>query len=264
VHEGYADLSGRRLWYRDSGGSGATLVLLHARSGSSLFWEKQFPAFTAAGLRVVAYDRVGHGRSTLQGGEAGTAAGDLAALADHLRLERFHLLGSAAGGIVATDFALSFPQRLRSLVVANSIVGVQDEAYVALGKRLRPAPQFDALPEHFRELGPQYRAADAAGEARWIELEHASTPQTPLTVKQGLRNRITFALLETIRTPTLLLTGDADLYTPPAVLQLFAARIRHAEIVLVENCGHSAYWEQPEIFNRAVLKFLGTDPIFLQ
>src|SRR4051812_3926086 len=207
MQEQYAELEGRRLWYRDSGGSGPALVLLHARSGSSLFWEKQLPAFTAAGLRVIAHDRIGHGRSSLSSGaKPGTGAGDVEALANHLKLERFHLLGTAAGGIVATDCALSFPQRLRSLVIANSIVGVQDEDYIALGKRLRPAPSFDALPEHFRELGPQYRAANAVGEARWIELEHASQPQTPLTVKQGMRNRVTFKALESIRTPTLLLT----------------------------------------------------------
>jgi len=257
MHEGYAELPGRRLWCRDSGGGGPALVLLHARSGSSLFWEKQFPVFAGAGLRVVAYDRVGHGRSTLNpGGDAGTAADDLERLAVHLGLERFHLLGTAAGGIVATDYALSFSKRIRSLVIANSIVGVQDEDYVALGKRLRPAPQFDALPEHFRELGPQYRAADPQGEARWIELEHASRPKTPLGAKQGMRNRVTFSSLESIRAPVLLLTGDADLYTPPAVLDLFKTRIAHAQTLIVENCGHSAYWEQPEIFNRAVLEFL--------
>jgi len=257
MHEGYAELGDRRLWYRDSGGEGATLVLLHARSGSSLFWEKQFPAFTSAGLRVVAYDRVGHGRSTLgSGAKPGTQADDLEQLATRLGLERFHLLGTAAGGIAATDYALSFPGRLRSLVIANSIVGVQDEDYVAMGKRLRPAPSFDALPEHFRELGPQYRAANPQGEARWIELEHASQPHTPLTVKQGMRNRITFSSLESIRLPVLLLTGDADLYTPPAVLDLFKARIKHAQSIVLQHCGHSAYWEQPELFNRVVLEFL--------
>jgi pimeloyl-ACP methyl ester carboxylesterase len=71
-----------------------------------------------------------------------------------------------------------------------------------------------------------------------------------------MRNRITYAALETIRLPTLLLTGDADLYMPPSVLRLFAARIRGCESVVIAECGHSAYWEQPELFNRAVLGFL--------
>ena len=73
---------------------------------------------------------------------------------------------------------------------------------------------------------------------------------------QPTRNKITFAALETIQTPTLLLTGDADLYTPPSVLRLFAARFPNCESVVVPECGHSAFWEQPEIFNRAVLDFI--------
>jgi pimeloyl-ACP methyl ester carboxylesterase len=70
------------------------------------------------------------------------------------------------------------------------------------------------------------------------------------------RNRVTFAALETLKVPTLLLTGDADLYTPPPVLQLVASRIRGAESLVVDGAGHSAYWEQPEAFNRAVLDFI--------
>jgi pimeloyl-ACP methyl ester carboxylesterase len=52
------------------------------------------------------------------------------------------------------------------------------------------------------------------------------------------------------------MTGDADLYTPPSVLKLFTDRIRHAQSVVFPECGHSAYWEQPERFNREVLEFL--------
>src|SRR5438552_4134012 len=74
---------------------------------------------------------------------------------------------------------------------------------------------------------------------------------------QATRNRLSFPLLETIRVPTLLLTGDADLYTPPPVLELFAARIRDSVSRVLHGAGHSAYWEQPEVFNREVLAFLG-------
>ena len=71
-----------------------------------------------------------------------------------------------------------------------------------------------------------------------------------------MRSRLTFSSLEGIKLPTLLLTGDADLYAPPAVLRLFAARIKNSESVIVPEAGHSAYWEQPEIFNRTVLSFI--------
>ena len=71
-----------------------------------------------------------------------------------------------------------------------------------------------------------------------------------------MRNRVTFSLLEGIKVPTLLITGDADLYSPPAVLRMFSARIKNSESVVVPEAGHSAYWEQPEIFNRTVLAFI--------
>jgi pimeloyl-ACP methyl ester carboxylesterase len=255
--EGLADLPGVRIWYADTGGDGPAVVLMHAATGSCRVWEHQVPAFTRAGFRVVAYDRLGWGRSVIDasGAQPGTAAGDLHALMDHLRLDRAHLVGTAAGGFGALDFALSFPRRLRSLVVANSIGGVQDEAYLALGRRLRP-PQFDALPPELRELGPSYRAADPDGTRRWIELERLSRPEGPRAPAQEMRNRITFARLEGLDVPTLLLTGGADLYTPPPVLAMFAARIPAAESVIVPEAGHSAYWEAPEAFNRAVLDFL--------
>lgn len=251
-----AALRDRDLWYEDSGGSGVAIVFLHSASGSSLIWEPQRSAVPAAGFRFVAYDRVGAGRSLLHpGAEPGTAADDLEALTRHLGLARFHLLGTAAGGIVALDYALAFPDRLRSLVVANSIGGLQDEEYLALGRRLRPSPQFDALLLELRELGPSYRAVNAEGVARWLDVAKRSQAAVPLPTPQAFRTRLTFAGLESIRTPTLLMTGDADLYCPPSVLRLFAARIRNAETLVVPETGHSAYWEQPAMFNRAILEF---------
>ncbi len=247
----FAELEGLRLWYRDSGGTGVPVIFLHAASGSSEMWEHQLPPFVAAGYRFIAYDRRGHARSVAMGGAGrGSLAGDLELLVKHLNLDRFHLVGTAAGGGAAFDYALSFPQRLRSLVIANSLAGVTDPDYVAMGRRLRPSPQFEALPVEFRELGPSYRAANPDGVARWIGLAKSGRQTAePL-------NRITFSALETIKVPVLLITGDADLYTPPPILKMFAERIRGTSALIVPECGHSAYWEQPEIFNRAVLDFV--------
>lgn|SRR3989441_3099571 len=226
---------------QDSGGAGTPVVFLHAATGHSAMWEHQFPAFTAAGYRCIAFDRSAEG----------FASDQLEALASKLALPRFHLVGTAAGAIIAVDYALSHAQRLRSLVLANTIVGVQDAGYLEMSQRLRPSPQFDKLPADFRELGPSYRAANAEGTKRWNALAKAK-PRVSYT----MRNRITYAALETIKVPTLLLTGDADLYMPPSVLRLFAARIRGCESVVIPECGHSAYWEQPERFNRSVLELL--------
>jgi pimeloyl-ACP methyl ester carboxylesterase len=249
----HANLPGVRIWYEDTGGKAVPVVLVHAGTGSTAMWVHQIPAFAEAGYRVVAYDRRGHGRTALL--EQVNAADDLHRLMDHLAIERFHLVGTAAGGIVSFDFALSFPQRLRSLVIANSIGGAQDEDYLELQRRLRPKPQFDALPVELRELGPAYRAANPEGVQRWKELEHTSRPGGVASLPKTT-NRISFALLETLKVPTLLLTGDADLYTPPPVARIFAKNIKNAELLVIPECGHSAYWEQPALFNRAVLAFI--------
>jgi pimeloyl-ACP methyl ester carboxylesterase len=256
---GLADLpTGARIWYSDTGGSGAPVVFLHAATGSSQVWEHQIPVFKANGFRVVTYDRRGFGRTVIDpaGIQPGTGSEDLLALVDHLRVDRFHIVGTAAGGIVALDFAVSFPQRLRSLVLANSIGGVQDPEYLELGNKLRPAPQFNALPPEFRELSPSYRAVNPRGTERWKELERTNRSPGPPPPAQTMKSHMTFSTLERIKLPTLLLTGDADLYAPPAVLRLFAARIAGSESVVVPEAGHSAYWEQPEIFNRTVLAFI--------
>jgi pimeloyl-ACP methyl ester carboxylesterase len=258
VHEAYAELPGARIFYIDTGGNGVPVVFLHAATGSSRVWEYQIPAFTAAGYRVVAFDRRGWGRTVVDpaGPQPSTGADDLRGLLDRLGVDRVHLVSTAAGAFVALDFALSFPQRVRSLVIANTIGGVQDADFLELGRRLRP-PQFDALPPEFRELGPAYRAANAEGTRRWMDLEKISRPEGPRAPAQPMRNRVTFSLLESIKLPTLLLTGGADLYAPPAVMALFVARIRGSESLVVPDAGHSTYWEQPEIFNRAVLNFIG-------
>jgi pimeloyl-ACP methyl ester carboxylesterase len=254
--ESYVEVPGARLFYIDTGGSGVPVVFLHAATGSSRVWEYQIPAVTAAGYRVIAFDRRGWGRTVIENqAQPGTAADDLRALLDKLGLPRVHLAGTAAGGFVALDFALSYPDRLRSLVVANSIGGVQDADYVELGNRIRP-PQFASLPPEFRELGPSYRAANAAGTKRWMDLEKISRPPGPPAAAQPLKNRMSFALLESIKTPALLLTGGADLYAPPPLMQMFAQRIKGSETLVIPEAGHSSYWEQPEVFNRALLEFL--------
>ncbi len=257
AREAYADLPGVRIWFKDSGGSGVPAVFLHAGSGSSQVWEHQIPAFTAAGYRFIAYDRRGWGRSVIDpsGAQPGTASDDLHGLMDYLGVDRFHLVATAAGGSIAMDYAVSFPQRLLSLVIANNVGRVEDEEYLELVSSLRP-PQYPDLPVWFRELGPLYRAANPEGTRRWMELESRSRPEGPLLATQPLRNRLTSSLLERIEIPTLLIAGGADLSAPPPLQRFYTARIRNVESLIVPNAGHSTYWEQPEIFNRAVLEFI--------
>jgi pimeloyl-ACP methyl ester carboxylesterase len=218
----------------------------------------QLPAFTAAGFRCISYDRRGWGRSRpdLTGKQPGYVGDDLHGLADHLGLDRFHLVATAAGGIGALDYALAHSERVRSLVVANSIGGVQDPEYLEVQHRLRP-PEIQALPVELRELGPSYRGINPEGTRRWIAIEHASRPEGTHGPAQPLRQPMTYARLETMRVPVLVLVGEADLLSPPALMRLLAAHIPHCQFVAVPEAGHAAFWEQPEIWNRLVLEFIG-------
>ena len=102
----YAELPAVKLWFTDSGGTGAPLVLLHSNTGTSAVWQSQIDVFSPAGYRVIAFDRRGWGKSIANpatGPQPGTIAGDLDALADNLKLDRFHLLGVAGGGFAALD-----------------------------------------------------------------------------------------------------------------------------------------------------------------
>ena len=67
---------------------------------------------------------------------------------------------------------------------------------------------------------------------------------------------LTWAKLESIKQPTLLMTGDGDLYLPPSLLRMQASHMPQAEVVILPEAGHNANWEQPEIFNKTVLAFI--------
>jgi pimeloyl-ACP methyl ester carboxylesterase len=258
LSEGFVDVPGARLFYIDSGGSGAPVVFLHAFTGSAEVWEHQIPAFTRAGYRFIAYDRRRFGRTVAAAdGPASTAAEDLLALVDHLMIQKFHLVATAGGGFVGVDFAISYPQRLRSFTLLCSIAGVSDTDYVEATRRIRP-DGFDKMPNTFRELSPSYRFSNPDGVARWSEFERKNrAPEAVRGPAQPSKNRVTFAMLESIKTPTLVMAGDADLYAPPAMMRRIADHIQGAQFIAVPEGGHSIWWEVPDTFNRAVLTFIG-------
>lgn len=251
---GHIDVGGARLWYWDTGGNGAPVMLLHPATGSAAIWGYQQPAFAAAGYRVIAYSRRGHFRSSVTADDlAARSIDDLRRVADALALDRFHLLGLAAGGFICPDFALSHPDRLLSMIVACSRGGAADPAFTARLAATTPAG-FADMPASFRELGPSYRMANPAGVAAWEALEHYA--QVGTRARQGTANRIDWPSLESIRVPSLVIAGAADLYMPPAAAREFASHLRGSEIAILPESGHSGYWEEPDRFNATVLGFL--------
>ena len=253
----HANLTGVRLAFRDSGGGGVPIVLLHANTGTSLSWEPQFASFAAAGYRTIAFDRRGWGQSfpdPQSGAQPASVAEDLAALVDHLALPPFHLVGVAGGGFVALDYAAWRQDRLRSLTVAASTGSFSEDEMLELTQNLM-FDGFRALPESFREIGPSFRALQPERVAAWAHAQEQA--KQPDAVAQPLRTPNTFAKIAQIRVPMLAITASADLYAPPTLMARWIRHIAHAEVVAIADAGHSVPIEQPEAFNRAVLEFIG-------
>ena len=255
AHEGLAAVGDTHLWYWDTGGEGRPVVLLHPASGSGLIWGYQQAALAKAGYRVIGYSRRSYFNSDpIQKGHAGIGSADLDGLAAFLGLKKFSLVASAAGGTIAVDYALSHPDRLEGLVIADNAAGVRDGEIAQAAVDIR-TKGFDDMPVEFRELGPSYRAANPVGARLWTELAHKAV--TGADYRQQVASEITTAKIEAMKVPTLLITGDADLVTPPAILRMVARHIPGSEMVIAPESGHSTYWEMPDIFNAALLGFLG-------
>src|SRR5271154_1596653 len=175
----FAELPGVKLWFTDTA-IGVPLILLHANTGTSAVWANQVESFARAGYRVIAFDRRGWGKSIANpatGPQPGSIADDLDALAEYLKLDRFHLLGVAGGGFAALDYAAWRREKLRSLVIAASTGKVADKEIADFIARLE-IPGLRKLPAVYREVGPSYRGANPDGTNRWIEIdEHARQPE---------------------------------------------------------------------------------------
>lgn len=268
--EGYVALphaEGARLYYWDTGGGGPALMLTHAGTGSAYVWGYQQQAFAAAGFRVIAFSRRGY-----RGSDAGPVDGngnalpgsgrpldDIEALAVHLGLERFHLLGHAAGGGIANGYVKAYPQRILSCISVCALQSIDEDDWSGPMNSIRVpgganvAGSFNSNPAEIREVGPSYRWANPQGLAAWQELEHSNRP---VVVNHAAGIRVSWTDIEARPFPTLLVGGDADLYVPPSMYRYLHSRVPNSELHIVPETGHSPYWEQPETFNGIVLDFL--------
>jgi pimeloyl-ACP methyl ester carboxylesterase len=252
----YAELAGTKLWFTDTGGAGTPIVLLHANTGTSESWNAQATAYAREGYRVIAFDRRGWGKSLADpatGPQPGSVAGDLDALADHLKLDRFHLVGVAGGGFVAIDYAAWRPERLRSLTVAASTGQFSEPEMREFTARVE-IPELRRQAAVYREVGPSYRGANPEGTKRWIEIDEHARQSGALS--QPLRTPNTFAKLAAIGVPVLVMAADADLLAPPALMRTWAAHLKNYEWATVPDSGHAIAWEHPDVFNENVLAFL--------
>ncbi len=261
--EGLVQLSdGTKLFYSDTGGHGECVIFLHPFTGSARVWGYQQPVFTKAGYRTVVYSRRGYSGSESAPSppsENASSADDLTNLADQLKIDKFHAVGTAGGGFILPDYAQSYGERLLSMTIACSQGGLSEPSYrEKVGKRLT-VKGLTALPASFRELGPSYRLGNPNGTEEWERLERSSHSGAA-SVTSPAKNRTNFSDIENITTPTLVLAGAADLAAPPTLVFEMASHLQNVETGVLSESGHSGYWEQPVAFNQSVIEFIRKHP----
>src|SRR4051794_9982185 len=123
---GHLSRDGEDVYYETFGAPDAPVVVLgHGAGGNHGIWFQQVPVF-ARHYRVITWDQRGFGLSTNRHELANpiTATGDLLAILDHLDIERAHVVGQSMGGWAALGLALAHGERVRSLVLADTLGGI--------------------------------------------------------------------------------------------------------------------------------------------
>jgi len=253
-----AQLDGIDLHYDLTGPEdGLPLVLSNSLGCTLEMWDPILPHLPD-GLRVLRYDRRGHGRSGVQHApySMGQLVRDTEQLLDHLALGPCVFLGLSIGGMVAQGLAVKRPDLIRALILSNTAARIataeiwQDRAATARAKGL------EAL-------------ADATME-RWFTVQFRATPQfapwramfcaTPLEGWIGCAQAIAgtdfYSTTATLRLPTLGIAGDRDGSTPPDLVRETIELIPDAEFTLLRPAGHLPQVEQPAEYAALIADFL--------
>lgn len=251
---------GAALHWWDSG-CGVPLIINHAHSGTGEDWGHQIGPLSAAGYRVIGWTRRGYAPST-RGTGPGTQGGDLAAVCTACGLAGgLHLLGLAAGGMTALDFALDCalaePGRIAHLTLCNSLMGLAEPDWQIALRAAQP-PDLPRLPPEARELSPGFRArfpletAAFATRVRQAEARGDGEPPQPVTHRARMDDLARFGARLT------LITGAHDLYLPPAVLRGLAPHLPLAQIEILPDAAHLAPFETPDAFNALMIGHLAS------
>ena len=262
---GYLPSEGEQIYFETFGDPDReTVVFSHGLGGNRVIWFQQVPEF-ARHYHVVNWDQRGFGRSSATTGKIGPepAARDLAMILDRLQVDRAHLVGQSMGGWASMGFAVKHPDRLRSLVLADSIAGVYTPAirehYAEFIGRDVIAGQDGtlAIGQH-SAIGDNLRQRDMI-RAFLFEQIGAPTREVVQVMRNLLLNtEYTHELPQTLRFPVMFIVGGEDLIFPPEIMREAAAQVPGSQIVEIPETGHSPYFEAPNEWNQVVFQFLAS------
>jgi 3-oxoadipate enol-lactonase len=248
---------------RSGAAGGPTVVLLHSVGLDRTFWAPVSEALERR-FTTVRMDLRGHGQSPSPPGpwSLGDFADDVAALLHRLGVDRAHVVGQSFGGLVAQHVAIRHPDLVMSLVLSGTSCTTSeaeremflDRARVAEAEGMEQVARA-AIARWFTDAGMDLPVVEAAHRrlladdpAAWAKTFHAIAGHNVLDELRGVRAR------------TLVVTGDADVATPPHFAEELAAALPNRELRILEGVPHMGYLEQPELFARMIIDFLdGTD-----
>jgi pimeloyl-ACP methyl ester carboxylesterase len=264
-----ADVNGVRLFH-DERGEGEPLLCVMGLASDHRAWALQMDAFSER-HRVIVFDNRDIGESTIceDDYEIADLADDTVALADHLGLERFHLLGISLGSCVAQHVALRIPERVHTLTLAATWAGTAT-AFSEMRARVWEREVRRSSREEFLEefmlltLSEQlFETEEAVETVKRMTLENpnpqpieALIRQIRATARHDIRDR-----LPELRMPVHVIAGDRDLLIPPWKSEEVAEYVDGASLTMLRGIGHSMNLERVDEFNRAVLAWLDEHPL---
>jgi len=237
------------------------LVLSHSLACSVRMWDPQIAALKGS-YRILAYDTRGHGGSEAPKGAytLEMLADDLKALLDHLGAKSPHYCGLSMGGMIGQTFALKYPGVFRTLMLADTTSRYPAEAWPLWQDRIKIAEEKGMAPlvestlqrwftEPFRKSSPARVAAigkliASTPVAGYVGCCHA-IPKINLTAR-----------LKEIKAPVLVLCGDKDPGTPPAMAEEIHRSAPGSKLVMIPNAAHLSNLENPAAFTKAMQDFL--------
>lgn len=250
-------------------GAGPALMLVHGFGGAKEDFSDQLDDL-ALDHRVITLDLRGHGESDGPENEDQYSldrfAADLVNVLDALDIAHVRMLGHSMGGMVVRRFALAAPERIEALVFMDTSPGTVpglDSELIDLGVQIANEQGMDELKrvmDAFEPLGtpaydrlladrPGYREF---GDAKWAALSRAMYTKLMIEIRDQPDQ---LAELAGIACPTLVLVGVED--TPfIAVSHAMAEMIPGAELVVIEDAGHSPQFENGPAWLAALRKFL--------
>lgn len=244
-------------------GSGPVLLCLHGIGSSSQSFAAQIDGLSDIAT-VVAWDAPGYGSSPAWNAPRGMDgyADDAVTVLDDLGVQAADVLGTSFGGVVATRMALRHPRRVRSLVLADATPGsgVSSDKADAMRRRAdelgRAGPRAFAAARAARLTSPgadqelvQRIAATMAHAISLPGYAHAAAAMAATDHRD---------VLGAVTAPALVLVGEHDQVTPPALSRSLAAALPNATYEEVPAAGHVSNVENPTEFNRSVRVFLDT------